>query len=90
MVLVGRDGRELRLGEDERLELLPRGGGRVLRAPDDVEARLVAVHRVEYHVAVVVQLVVRQLQLVERHHLQCSAMRIIILNTTLSQPLLVL
>ena len=34
-----------------------------------MEARLVAVHRVEYHVAVVVQLVVRQLQLVEGHHL---------------------
>ena len=38
MVLVGGDGRELRLWEDECLELLPLGGGGVLGAPDDVEA----------------------------------------------------
>ena len=75
MVLVGRDGGELRFREYEGLELLrPLNGVGVgvvvVGAPDEVESRLVAVHRVEYHVAVVVQLVVRQLQLVERHHLK--------------------
>ena len=76
MVLVRRDGGELRLREDEGLELLRPLVGSVgvgvvvVGAPDEVEAGLVAVHRVEYHVAVVVQLVVRQLQLVEGHNLK--------------------
>ena len=75
MVLVGGDGGELRLREDECLELLRSLSIRVVGvgvvcAPDEVEPRLVAVHGVEYHVAVVVQLVVRQLQLVEGHHLK--------------------
>ena len=75
MVLVRRDGGELRLREDEGLELLRPLVGSVgvgvvvVGAPDEVEPGLVAVHRVEYHVAVVVQLVVRQLQLVEGHDL---------------------
>ena len=81
VVLVGRHCRELGLGEDERPEVLGVSG--VLpggRDVDDVEARLVLVHRVEDdlgavvtgelapgrpYMPVIVQLVVGQLQLVE-------------------------
>ena len=70
MILVRGDRHELGLGEDEGLEVL--GGAGVL-APgvdvDHVEARLVAVHRVEDDVPVLVQLVVGQLELVEGDHL---------------------
>ena len=48
MVLVGRDGREFRLGEDEGAKVFR--ARRVLGAlvdVDDVKPRLVAVHRVQ-------------------------------------------
>ena len=70
MILVRGDRHELGLGEDEGLEVLGCAG--VLAAGvdvDHVEARLVAVHRVEDHVPVLVQLVVGQLELVEGDHL---------------------
>lgn len=76
MILIGRHRRELRLGEGEGLE-----HGAVLVVVIDVEVIVVAsfeyhvqsglitVHRVENNVAVVVQLMIGQLQLVEADHL---------------------
>ena len=47
LVLIGRDGDELSLLEDERLELAPWQLDYVVLL-DDVEAWLILVHRVEY------------------------------------------
>ncbi len=50
MVLVGSDGREPGLGEDECLKVLIRVGGLAPRRDvDDVQAGLVPVHRVQDH-----------------------------------------
>uniref|UniRef100_A0A182Q4U6 Uncharacterized protein n=1 Tax=Anopheles farauti TaxID=69004 RepID=A0A182Q4U6_9DIPT len=81
LILVGRHRGEDRLRKHERLvvELLQLGRTRrhALVRPDahQVDARLVAMHRVQHDLARLVHLVVRQLDLLERNHLPPERVR---------------